>query len=114
MRLTVLTTPELAPAYRLAGTATLVCSSATEAAAALRELRDGGHEGVIAVHRPFLDELDAAFREELDKRQSALVVGLPSGDAPEAAKERRARLLRLLRPAVGYEMPFESEPGETR
>jgi vacuolar-type H+-ATPase subunit F/Vma7 len=109
MRLTVLTTPELALGYRLAGAGTRACSSAAEAETVLRELLERRVEGVIAVHRAFLDDLDEGLRDVFEQRDSTLIVALPSGESPERAEERRSRLLRLLRHAVGYEMTFESE-----
>ncbi len=111
MRLTVLTTPDLAPAYRLAGTGTIARESAAEAEATLRELLEGQVRGVIAVHQPFLDTLPAELREELERLDCALVVALPSGESPAEPEDRRTRLLRMLRHAIGYEMTFESDEG---
>jgi vacuolar-type H+-ATPase subunit F/Vma7 len=111
VRLTVLTTPDLAAAYRLAGTATLARSSAAEAELTLRELLEEGLDGVIAVHQPFLDALPAELTDRLERLESALVVGLPSAEAATGGEDRRTRLLRMLRHAVGYEMTFESEEG---
>lgn len=109
--LTVITTAELADGYRLAGAATRVSASPGEAEELLHELLDRGEDGVIAVHEPFLERLEDGFRRQLEKREAPLVVGLPSGEAEEAPEERRARLLRRLRRAVGYEITFPSEDG---
>jgi hypothetical protein len=38
---------------------------------------------------------------------SPLVVALPAGDESEAEGERRARLLRMLWQAVGFEITFD-------
>ncbi|OFW71332.1 MAG: hypothetical protein A2Y55_05520 [Actinobacteria bacterium RBG_16_68_12] len=109
-RLLVVTTTELAPGYRLAGVATIAAASAAEAEERVRELIDAGEEGIVAVHEPFLDALDPAWRRRLEDATSPLVVALPSGEAEEGESARRERLLRMLWQAVGYQITFE--PGE--
>ncbi len=109
-RLVVLTSRELEPGYRLAGVATLAAGSAPEAAERLRELVDAGERGIVAVHEPFLRELDPRWRRSLEESMAPIVVALPAGEARAGASERRERLLRLLMQAVGYQITFE--PGE--
>jgi vacuolar-type H+-ATPase subunit F/Vma7 len=106
--LIVVTTPELEPGFRLAGVVTRAAASPSEAAEALRELLDAGTEGaVVAVHEPFFNELDPHLRRRIDALVSPLVVALPGGDESGAEGERRARLLRMLWQAVGFEITFD-------
>lgn len=109
-RLLVVTTPELALGYRLAGAGTLAVGSPEEAGDAIGALL-AEEEGVIAVHEPFFRELDPRFRLRLDALQRPLVVPLPAGGAEEGGAERRERLAQMLWQAVGYEITFESEGG---
>jgi vacuolar-type H+-ATPase subunit F/Vma7 len=112
-KLIVVTTRELEPGYRLAGVATRAVDSAGEASATLAALLDAGAEGdVIAVHEPFYDALDPQVRRRIDSLVSPLVVALPGGEESEAEGERRARLLRMLWQAVGFEITFDRQ-GET-
>jgi vacuolar-type H+-ATPase subunit F/Vma7 len=112
-KLIVVTTCELEPGYRLAGVATRVTDSAYEASAILAAILDAGAEGdVIAVHEPFFDAFSAHLRRRMDSLVSPLVVALPGGDESEAEGERRARLLRTLWQAVGFEITFDQQ-GET-
>lgn len=107
-RLIVLTTPELATGYRLAGASALEVSSPEEASALLEELLP--HErGVVAVHEPYFHALDQTLRTRLDALRAPLVVPLPAGASAEDARERRQRLLQMLWQAVGYEITFDSE-----
>jgi vacuolar-type H+-ATPase subunit F/Vma7 len=113
-RLIVLTTPELAAGFRLAGVATRTAASAAEAAEAVEELLEQRGEGdVVAVHEPFLVELDAPLRRRIESTVSPLVVALPGGENADVETERRARHLRVLWEAVGYEITFEPGSGAT-
>ena len=111
-RLLVLTTPELAPGYRLAGAAAFEVTSPEEASSRLEELLL--HElGVIAVHEPYFHALDRTLRTRLDALRAPLVVPLPAGASAEGAGDRRERLLKMLWQAVGYNITFDSEGSQT-
>lgn len=108
-RLLVLTTPELAAGYRLAGVATLEIASPAEAADRLEALLES-ETGVIAVHGPYFHALARPLRQRLDTLPAPLVVALPAGTPGDEARDRRERLLQMLRQAVGYEITFSDEP----
>jgi vacuolar-type H+-ATPase subunit F/Vma7 len=104
-RLLVLTTPELAAGYRLAGVAVLAVTSSADAATRLEQLLDH-HDGVIAVHAPYFHAFGRSLRRRLDALRAPLVVPLPAGTTDDEASDRRQRLLQMLRQAVGYEITF--------
>ncbi|HJQ49473.1 MAG TPA: V-type ATP synthase subunit F [Gaiellaceae bacterium] len=106
-RLIVLTTPDLELGYRLAGVATRAVASSADAGRALQELLDAGTDDVIAVHEPFFHELERPLRRRIETLTSPLVVAMPAGRDADVEAERRARLLRMLWQAVGYEMTFD-------
>jgi vacuolar-type H+-ATPase subunit F/Vma7 len=107
-RLLVLTPPELSAGYRLAGVATLEIRSPAEATTRLEELLR--HEdGVIAVHAPYFHALGRSLRRRLEALSTPLVVPLPASTSADEAQDRRDRLLRMLRQAVGYEITFSDE-----
>ena len=108
-RLLVLTTRELAAGYRLAGVSVLEVASAEDAATQLVEELLEQEDGVIAVHAPFFHRFPTPLRRRLDARLTPLVVPLPAGVTDDQAGDRRTRLLRLLRQAVGYEITFGDE-----
>ena len=112
-RLVVLTTPEIAPGYRLAGAATVEVSSAEQAAAEVLDLVDRREErGVIAMHEPFHAALGRNLRRRFDETTEPLVVPLPSGEPGTGDGGRRERLMKMLWQAVGYEITFDSEGGQ--
>jgi vacuolar-type H+-ATPase subunit F/Vma7 len=109
-RLIVVTTPELEPGYRLAGTATRSLDSAVQAAELLQGLLEQPGEGdVVAVHEPFFNDLPAVLRRKIDSLASPLVVILPGGEGANVEAERRAQHLRILWEAVGYQITFDRE-----
>ena len=111
-RLLVLTTPELAAGYRLAGVAALEVASSARGGGAARRSSLEHEDGVIAVHAPFFHALDrtvaAATRRAARSRSWC---ALPAGVTTEQAEDRRERLLQMLRQAVGYEITFGDERG---
>lgn len=108
----VITVPELAPGYRLAGVATVSVGSSEEAASKLRELIEVHRErGVIALHEPYHRGLDRDLRREIEGLRAPLVVPLPAGEGGEDITRWRERLLRMLWQAVGYEMTFGAQKG---
>lgn len=111
-RLAIVTTPTLAPGYRLAGVATRAAASPAEAVERLRELvEEGGEEQIVAVHEPFLQGLDPLMRRRLEESMAPLVVALPAGEAHMSQSERREQLLRMLWQAIGYQITFEPSEG---
>lgn len=110
-RLVVLTTDARAAGYRLAGVATHAARDAADAHCRLAELVVEGERGVVAVHEPWLRSLDSRERRRLEDSVAPLVVALPD-DRQGAEDDRRARLLRVLAQAVGYEFTLGPEGDE--
>ena len=107
-RLVVLTTSELGPGYRLAGSLTVEVGSPEQAAAQLEGLMVT-EDGVVAVHAPYFHALPSRVKTRLDALTTPLVVPLPAGDTARPEVDRRQRLLELLRQAVGYQITFGDE-----
>lgn len=112
-RLVVVTTPELAPGYRLAGVATRAAATPAEAIERLHELvAEAGDEAIVAIHEPFLQALEPRERRRLEESMTPLVVRLPAGDGQVGQSDRREQLMRMLGQAVGYQITFEPREGE--
>jgi vacuolar-type H+-ATPase subunit F/Vma7 len=107
-QLTVLTTSELEPGYRLAGVAVRVCDSVEEATDNVNELMHKGEEGdIVAVHEPYFNELASPLRRRIDSVVTPLVIALPGGEGADVEAERRAQHLRILWEAIGYRITFD-------
>lgn len=110
-QLVVVTPPELAPGFRLAGAATRAAVTSEEAQTEVQNLIADGERGVVAVYEPFLSHFPNDVRERLIASVAPVVVPLPSGLAIEGDASRQARLAELLRQAVGYHITFGEEQG---
>ncbi len=105
----MVTTPDLAPGFRLAGVAVDVARSPEEAARLVAHHAAAPEGGIVAVHEPYLAAMEPALRRRLDDLVNPVVVGLPSGEAGGSPGARRARLTEMLRRAVGYRITFGGE-----
>ncbi len=109
-RLMIVTTEELVPGYRLAGAAAIAAATAEEAAAAVRRLANERDVAIIGVHQPFFAAFEPRFVAELERRVLPVVIDLPSGEVG-AREGRRARLVALLRRAIGRRIAFGRDGG---
>lgn len=108
-RLLIVTSPLLDPGFRLAGVGTRVAHTPAEAEETVRNLLADGEVGVIAVHRPYLDDFDPEFRSRLESLVNPVVLAVPDGLETETTQTRQARLAELLQRAVGYHIVFEED-----
>jgi vacuolar-type H+-ATPase subunit F/Vma7 len=109
-QLTVVVPPELADGYRLAGVRAEEADSAAAAALVLdRITAASGHPGgVIAVHHPYLRELDKRWQRKLAQPDGFLIVALPEGLLRGTEPASRGESLRdMLARAAGYEFTFD-------
>lgn len=108
-RLIVVTAPELATGFRLAGVRTVEAPDAERAAHAIAELERVDDVGVLAVHAPYFEALDPAVRKRLAASSRPVVVTVPDGLESEAPDARRRRLVELLQRAVGLRLRLPTE-----
>jgi vacuolar-type H+-ATPase subunit F/Vma7 len=103
---TIVSPPELAAGFRLAGAGVRSVTDGDQAEAAVRDLIAQGERGVIGVYEPFYVEFDLHLRERLEQSVVPVVIAVPSGFGTEEGVTRRARIAALLRRAVGYSITF--------
>jgi vacuolar-type H+-ATPase subunit F/Vma7 len=105
-QLTVITHPDLAPGFQLAGVKTYLAENAEIARHQLVELLDEGEAGVIAIDQPYLASLDPKTRRRIEEGYRPVVIGLPTGHAGTAEASRRRQLAELIRRAIGVRITF--------
>lgn len=110
--LVVITTPDIAPGFQLAGVETFAVEDAGQAEAILRTCLAGGEASLIAVHQELWQALDARLRRQLDASASPVVMPIPGGTPTRPGAEHRQRIAELIRRAIGFHITFGGEgPG---
>jgi V/A-type H+-transporting ATPase subunit F len=95
----VVTDPETAPGFRLAGVDVVEAGSVEEAKAVIPGLLYRDDTGIMAVNEEFMAGLDAKVLGKMERTHRPLIIPIPS-----AARrgERRGYIERLLQRAIGY------------
>ncbi len=104
--LTMVVPTGLADGFRLAGVDVVPVVGAADAATALERLAADPEVGVIGVHAPLLDGMEAAVRRRYEDLVAPVVLAVPAGVPGRAAGDHRARLASLLQRAIGFRISF--------
>jgi V/A-type H+/Na+-transporting ATPase subunit F len=109
MKIGVLTDPESAAGYRLAGLDVAVATNATEAEEALTRMIREGSYALVAVSLALLPDPSQAVKREMRGRNLPVLLSAPSplaagGGEGEAAE---AYVRRLIAATMGYEIKLQ-------
>ena len=102
----MVTPPDLAVGFRLAGTDVVAVDDAASTEAALERLAADPEVGVIGVYAPFFERLDPEARRGYEDSVAPVVLPVPVGAVGTEAIDHRARLASLLQRAIGYRISF--------
>ncbi len=108
----VITDPETADGFRLAGVSVIEAENAGEASEKIKLLLDDPNAGILAVNEHFYDNIDEKTQEKIDSVYRPIVIPLPIKETVEMAGERRAYLARLIHRAVGFDITLRGREGE--
>lgn len=108
-RLIVITTPDLAPGFQLAGVETLVVEEVTQAETVLRQLLGKGEASLIVVGRALLQAMDARLQRLVEASYQPLVMIIPGAMPTLARREHRRHITELIRRAIGFQITFNEE-----
>jgi V/A-type H+-transporting ATPase subunit F len=100
----VLTDPDTASGFGLAGVSVMTAEAAEDAHRTLRTLIDDDSCGIIAVNEAFLRDLDERIQQRINRSYRPIVVSLPVRSHLHAEEDHRAYLARLVRRAVGFDI----------
>ncbi|MCP1714643.1 V/A-type H+-transporting ATPase subunit F [Methanocalculus alkaliphilus] len=95
----VVTDPETAIGFRLAGLEVIELTDPGEASALLSSLLYRDDTGIIAINEDFIAALDGKIMERVEKTYRPIVLPIPSG---KSTGEQENYIDRLLRKAIGY------------
>lgn len=103
-RLVVLTDPDNADGFRLAGCDVVVALSVEEARKKLNVLLDDDASGIVAVNESMMAAIDARTQKKIDSSYRPIVVSLPVREKLEVGEDHRTYLSRLIRRAIGFDI----------
>ena len=97
----VVTDPDTASGFRLAGVDVLEAPTIEEAKRIITSLLFNDDTGIVAVNEDFIDAMDEKVMERIEKTYRPIVIPIPS----RARRVDRAEYIeRLLRRAIGYKI----------
>lgn len=103
-KLIVLTDPETADGFRLAGVEVATADSPELARKLLADLVDEDDSGIIAVNERLMAAVDDRLQRKIDSIYRPIVVSLPIREKLEMGDDHRAYLSRLIRRAIGFDI----------
>ncbi|MGZ4902297.1 MAG: V-type ATP synthase subunit F [Halobacteriota archaeon] len=98
-RFVVVTDPETAPGFRLAGVEVVEASTVGEAKSVIPALLYQDDTGIVAVNEDFMASLDEKLMEKIEKTHRPIVIPIPSRTRQI---DRADYIERMLRRAIGY------------
>jgi V/A-type H+-transporting ATPase subunit F len=108
----VVTDPETADGFRLAGVSVVEAENADEARDKIKLLLNDPNAGILAINEHFYDAIDEKTKEWIESVYRPIVIPLPIKETVEMAGERRAYLARLIHRAVGFDITLRGREGE--
>lgn len=103
-KLVVLTDPETADGFRLAGVDVHAAASNEEARKILGHLVDDDASGIIAVNESMMAGVDERLQRKIDTSYRPIVISLPITEQLQLGDDHRAYLSRLIRRAIGFDI----------
>ena len=111
-RLMVITTPDLAPGFQLAGVETFAVNSIEKAEEVMRQLLEADEASLIVVHRGLLQGMTPRLRRQIETSYRPVVVDIPGGMPTLSTGERRRQITELIRRAIGFQITFGPEQAQ--
>lgn len=108
-KVVVLTDPDTAFGFKLAGVDVYQAEDPLEAANEINRLLEDDKTGILAVNEGFLADIDDRVKERIEATYRPIVVSLPVKEKLGAVGERKAFLARLVHRAVGFDVTLRKE-----
>ncbi len=102
--LVVLTDPDNAGGFRLAGVDVVVAENISEARTKLASMLDDDETGIIAINERLTEAIDERMAKKIESIYRPIVVSLPIREKLEVASDHQAYLARLIRRAIGFDI----------
>jgi vacuolar-type H+-ATPase subunit F/Vma7 len=108
-RLMVITSPDLAPGFQLAGVDTFVAETVEDAEVVLQRLLAENEASLIVVRRALLQAMDVRLQRQAEASYQPLVMAVPGGRPTLTKGERRRYISEFIRRVIGFQITFGTE-----
>lgn len=108
-KVVVLTDPETACGFRLAGVDVHEAETTAEASNKIDRLLEDRDTGILAVNESFLEAVDERVKVRIESAYRPIVVSLPVKEKLGAVGERKAFLAKLVHRAVGFDVTLKGQ-----
>jgi V/A-type H+-transporting ATPase subunit F len=98
-RFMVVTDPDSAPGFRMAGVDVIVASGIEEARLLLPTLLLKDDTGIVAVNEEFMESIDEKLLDKIEKTYRPIIIPIPAGTKE---MDRSSYVERLIRKAIGH------------
>jgi vacuolar-type H+-ATPase subunit F/Vma7 len=104
--LLVITTPDLAPGFQLAGVETFAVDTVAEAEATLTTLLDDRDTSLIIVRRALLQAMNPHLQRRLESSAQPVVMSIAGRPTSIPGHDHQHHLSELIRRTVGFHINF--------
>jgi V/A-type H+-transporting ATPase subunit F len=108
-KVVILTDPDTAHGFRLAGVDVHQAEDAEEAKREINRLLEDDDTGILAVNESFLSAVDDRVRQRIEATYRPIVISLPVREKLGSIGERKAFLARLVHRAVGFDVTLRGQ-----
>ncbi|KQC04330.1 MAG: ATPase [Methanoculleus sp. SDB] len=98
-RFMIVTDPDSAPGFRMAGVDVIVASGVEEAGLLLPTLLLKDDTGIVAVNEDFMESIDEKLLDKIEKTYRPIIIPIPAGTK---GMDRSNYVERLIRKAIGH------------
>lgn len=110
-RLFILTRPQLARGFQLAGTDSFGAEDIESAQDYIATLLENEETGLLAIDDGLLARMDAALLKRLAQSDTLYYIVIPGGEALGEEFSREARIAELIRRTIGVHISFKKAEG---
>ena len=112
-RLIVVTSPDLAVGFNLAGVETLPAEDIEAAEDWIESWLETGEQGLLAIDEALLARMNLRLVRRLETSSQTFFLAIPGGHGPGEVMYRQRRIAELTRRAIGFHSIFKTEKTET-
>ena len=103
----VITDPDSAVGFRLAGVETLVAERVDDAEGLLQTAVNSGGVGLLLINENFMNRFSDTLQRKLEKLSLPLIIPIPISGTWWKMEETEDYIFNLIRRAIGYQMKIK-------